>query len=213
MKMIRSTNKYYVYAEWLKRELYRVKPGLTESEIFIIENPDLESLEENRKREVLLLSKYNRSQIIEKLPAQLDWYEAIIEEEDVERLFLLPTWDWFLDSGQTFQLIRVPSHLSPIRGHRFLMMPNHHKKIERIPLSENSQPVFIAIASKQNGPYTIIEGTHCAIKFLMMNRLIGTRCFLGLCDDLSRCYWSIEREDIQTHLESLRQMVNLGIMW
>jgi hypothetical protein len=214
MKIIAPTNQHQVYAEWLKRELYRVKPILPPDQVSMIENPNLKSVEENRKREAMLLHEYKRSNILEELPTQLVWYEATIGGEDLEKLFLLPVWDWFLDSGQTFQLINVPSHLSPKRGHRLRRMPNHHQKIEMMPFSiNNNMFALIMIASKPNGLYTIIEGTHCAVKLFMINKLIGTRCFLGLTDDLSKCYWSIERTDLQTHLESLKQMVDFGLMW
>lgn len=204
---------------WLKSELYRMRPNLTSEEVKIIEEPDLANVEQNKKREDILLHRYGRSAIIDKLPTQMDWFEVKIERADAEKFFILPVWDWFLDTGKTFKLEDIPISLSSRRGHK---LPNysqeaithHYRKVTEMLLSPGSNlGELIMISSTKSGPFTIIDGTHSSATLLKNGKLQGTKGFLGIADDLSQCIWSIERADLGIHIATLNQWADQGIIW
>jgi hypothetical protein len=216
MIIISHTDKHRVYAEWLKSELYRRKVLASVEEISLIENPDLRNDDQNAKREMLLLREYNRAPILHRLPAAIDWNEVRTEAEDTEKLFLLPVFDWYLDSGRTFRLADVAGHLSPHRGSRIpgvTITGSHWQKIAAMALPQEGLGYLIVISTRTDGPYTIIDGVHRAVKRLLDNNLTGASCFLGLAGDLSQCSWSIERDDLQKHLQGLDKLVEQGIIW
>ena len=93
-----------MYAAWLKSELFRMKPDLTSEQIKLIEQADLDSPQENSERENLIFNVYGRSAILDKVPSSLDWFEGEIESDDLENIFILPVFDWYLDTGGTFEL-------------------------------------------------------------------------------------------------------------
>lgn len=218
MNIIDHADKNRVYETWLKSELYRINNKLSDEEIRIIENPDLENDEENRKREYILLYKYNRSAIIDKLPNVVNWYEVEIEESDVDNLFILPALDWFMDTGRTFKLKNTIANLSPYRGHKLAHYPKmsitHHQKIKKMFFyPKDTFKDIIMISSSNNGPFTIIDGTHRSVVLLNENRLSNTKGFLGITDNLSQCFWSIERADIKKYILLLNQLADQRIIW
>lgn len=218
MIIVKSSDKNRVYLAWLKSELYRVRSKLTDEEIRFIETPDMENEDENRRREQILLYKYGRIAILERLPSKIDWFETEIEQEDIDEIYIVPVWDWFLDTGKTFKMTRALDHMSKHRGHRIPDQPQititHHEKVEKMFLSEdNPQDITMISSSIKDSPFTIIEGVHRSITLYKKNKLQGTKGFLGISDELSGCMWSIERTDMQGHINGLNQLVDAGIIW
>ena len=117
MKIINPTSKHHMYAAWLKSELFRMKTDLTPEQIKLIEQPNFDNPDENEQRKHLLFTVYGRSAILDKIPTELDWFEAEIENKDSSGIFILPVFDWFMDTGGNFQLTNVQRHLSPNRGY------------------------------------------------------------------------------------------------
>lgn len=218
MIILNPTKRDKVFLAWLKSELYRKRSDLTAEEVASIEGANLEDETENSKREDLLLHKYGRSAIIDKLPGDLDWFEIEIEDQDLDRVFILPVLDWFMDTGKTFQLKNVPSNLSPNRGHRlanFPQMPTtHHQKIQEMTASSDvGKDDIIMISSSNSGPFTIIDGTHRSSVLQIRGGLPATKGFLGIKEDLTGCLWSIERATIQNDLEEMTRLAHQGIIW
>lgn len=218
MIVLNPTTKDKVYLAWLKSELYRKLLELTSEEIALIENPDLENELENNKRENLLLHKYGRSAILDKLPSDLEWSEVEVEDHDLDKIFILPVLDWFMDTGKTFQLKNVPLNLSPSRGHRIATFPQmpttHHQKIQEMLSSPDlAKGDIIIISSSNDGPFTIIDGTHRSSVLQIRNSLPTTKGFLGVKDDLTNCFWSIERATIQNDLQEMNQLADQQIIW
>lgn len=217
MKARKSTTKHHVYLGWLRSELYRKKDELSDDELSIIEQPDLKDDKENAARETLLLHKYGRSAIIDKLPGQIVWHEAIVEKKSKDKMFILPVLDWFMDTGKTFQLKDVETNLSSKRGHRlpnYPHMPNHHKKIYEIVNSKKpATGRIIAISTSTDGPYTVIDGTHRSSALDIQGKLHNAPAFLGVAENLSNCIWSIERKDIDTEIMKFNSCANSGLIW
>ncbi len=212
MIVIQNSDKSRVIHIWLKGELYRVKNNLTKEEIDLVENANFLEEGQNKGREDLLLSKYSRSAIFDKLPQDIVWFEIQIEEKDLDRMYLIPVWDWYLDSGKTFQLKQVSNNISPSR--RMPISETHYGKIDQI-IASGSDDLdgIIMISSSTNGPFTIIEGTHRSAALLKKNKLTGTRGCLGISRHVTNCFWSIERDDINQYMYNLKQSAEAGEIW
>jgi len=219
MKALNITNENEMILSWLKSELYRMKHVLDEKEIRLVKKANLDNFHENQARKHLLLNKYGRSAILDKMPIFSTWQNAKIEERDKEKLYILPVFDWFLDTGRTFKVVDTTKHLSANRGHRLNNQPptkkNHLKKITDMihnPPKE-SGGITVVTTNINSGLFTIIEGVHRACALAKQNKLVGTNVFVGTSPDLFKCYWSIEKADIKQHLLSLENLVNNKMIW
>lgn len=220
MKVLNKSTKHHVNAAWLKSELFRMREKLRPHEIALIESTNTDNPEENNAREFMLNdgSKFGRSAIIDKLPQDLEWHEVEIEENDIGKLYLIPVFDWFVDTGGTFRLDGTINHLAPGRGHLVnVQTPQpviHFEKLDAISKDKvDTDGIVIISTNSENGPYTIIDGTHRSSMLIRQNKLAGTKAFLGISKDLSQCIWSVERADFQQYLNILHQWVQSGIMW
>lgn len=218
MKIINRVNKHHVYAKWLKSELYRVRTNLTSEDIALIENPRLQNENDNRKREEILLYKYGRIAILQYLPGNIIWHEVKIERNDIDKIYICPVFDWFMDTEQTFLLKKTKQYLAPNRGHRLPNVPQmtttHYQKIEDMSaLPQNYEDIVMISTHTINKPFTIIDGTHRATFLYRNNNLVGTKGYLGIAEDLSQCQWSIERTNIQIAIQELNDYVDAGMIW
>ncbi|MBI2196117.1 hypothetical protein HYU45_00730 [Candidatus Daviesbacteria bacterium] len=219
MKIVKPTTKHHMHAAWLKSELFRMKPSLTSEQIKLIEQPDLNSPQENNERENLIFNVYGRSAILNEIPSSLDWFEAEIESIDVDSIFILPVFDWYLDTGSTFKVANVPKHLSQNRGYRLNNEPpvvvHHHNKIEIMSKLADlkTDDIVIISSNKQSTPLTIIDGTHRASLLVKNGKLVGAKVYFGVGSGLQNCIWSVERRDFAQHLFNLQQLVQARVMW
>lgn len=219
MKTTHNVTKHVVYSTWLLSELYRVKSTLTDAEIAIIENPNLQNPNENIKRENLLYNTYGRSAILKTLPSDVAWHEVIIESDDVNKIYILPVFDWFMDTGKTFKLADTKDNLAPNRGYDLGPLQKegvtHYQQIEEMAAANRPQDNSIIMISSttSSGPYTIIDGTHRATFLNRKNQLESTKGFLGVSSNLSTYIWSIERSNIQESLRELNQYAEAGMLW
>lgn len=218
MNLIRTVSEDEVYVAWLQSELYRVKNRLTQTTINIIENPNVKSDEENEKRKNMLFDDpFGRSAILGRIPSMI-WKEGRVEAADIDKLYILPVFDWYLDTGKTFQLKEILANLKPNRGYfsSELKVPVHHySQIEvmmKVPKNKLKGKIII-ISTSENGPYTIIDGTHRAARLLKKNELFATECFLGTANDLSGCIWSVERKDFEAEKSKFNNLQQSGILW
>lgn len=217
MKAIKQTDKHHVYSAWLKSETYRMN-DLTPEEIALINNPDLNNEQQNSAREELLFNRFGRVAILEKIPSDLDWFEGELEEGDIDNLYMLPVFDWFMDTGRTFQLKNVINHLSPNRAHLIyngqLTPVVHHKMIGEMDkaLDDKIQDIVLVTSGNNDAPFTIIDGTHRSSLLMRRGTIVGTKVFFGK-GDMTNCFWSVERNDFQNHVAELNRLTLQGAMW
>jgi hypothetical protein len=219
MKILSLSNENQIILKWLISELYRVKPNLDQYEINLIEKANLNNSLENDRRKTLLFYKFGRIAIWKEIPKISEWLEVEIEEVDIDRLYILPVYDWYLDTGRSFKLIDTIENLSPDRGYKFENIPRqqilHYEKITNMirnpPTDLNG--VVIITSNIEKGLYTIIDGTHRSSVLAKKGRLVHLRAYIGIAPNLSNCIWSIERVDIKKHLSELNHLVNCGSMW
>ncbi|QQG43411.1 MAG: hypothetical protein HYW45_00120 [Candidatus Daviesbacteria bacterium] len=218
MKIINTSTKDRMYTAWLKSEFYRMKDTLSQEQIGLIETPNFNDQAENEQRENLILNIYGRSPIMDHVPTAITWYEVEIEEKDLENLYLLAIWDWFIDTGRTFKLSGVSKNLSSGHGHRISNFPpgaaDHKIKIDEMlkVMNDNVQDI-VMISSSKDGPFTIIDGTHRSSLLTIKGGLPGTKAYLGVASDLSKCVWAPEWENYEQNLAELNRIVNEGYLW
>jgi hypothetical protein len=135
----------------------------------LIDNPDLADQAQNQAREELLYR--HRGPILKELPDDFHPVWVNIEEADLADLYIVPSFDWHLDTGGTFRLVDTPANLAHGRelglGHIRLAI-DHLAKVNAIApglanyKATTTDEVLILIAVNESGPYTIIDGTHRA---------------------------------------------------
>ena len=193
MKILKRSNENQVILKWLQSELYRMKAHLQSEELELINNSNLKSDIDNQARKKLLFHRYGRGAILEKIPTISEWFETEIEEIDVKKLYILPVFDWFLDTGGTFKFIDVIDNLAPNRGYEFNNQISqkilHYKKIQEMlekPLTDLDGVVIIT-SSIADGLYTVIDGTHRTSALIKKKELVGLKTYTGVSRNLSNC--------------------------
>jgi hypothetical protein len=166
MQILDTTTSDQLIFEWLRSEWWRLPvPGNKD----LIDNPDLTDAGQNSQR-LGLLNSY-RHPIIGGLPRDIHPKWVNIEPEDLPNVYIVPTYDWFLDRGGTFLLTDTAANLKAGRGadlgggHEII---RHHQEVDTKSqyLSDydtaTTTEVLLLIAPGEDGPYTIIDGTHRA---------------------------------------------------
>lgn len=195
-----------------------MKDRLNSEQLKLIEESNLENEEENLQREKLLFGTYGRSAILNHVPTTINWHKVEIEREDLDKLYILMIWDWFVDTERTFKLSEVPSNLSSGHGHKISNFPpgaaDHKAKIDEMShVMNNTVQDIIMISASERGPFTIIDGTHRSSLLAVRGQVSGIRAYLGIAKDLSKCVWTPEWDNYQQSLIELNQLVDGGFLW
>jgi hypothetical protein len=175
---------------------------------------------ENLARTELLFR--HRGIILRELPYEMQPELVEIEAAD---LYIVFTYDWYLDTGRTFRLIDTAANLAAGRG--FLGPPGpqpieHLSKVNSLTPglasydAVTTDEVLILIAANSAGPLTIIDGTHRAAA-LYRNHLtapnIPWRGILIVDQAIAECVWHIESPSAQKNLNSCAWEVSRGALW
>lgn len=218
MKILSKSTKDKVYAAWLKSELYRMKPHLSQNQLDLIENPNFDDPQETTQREDLMLNVFGRKPIMDHVPTNIEWHKVEIESGDIESMHILAIWDWFLDTGRTYKLSQIPSKLSSGHGHRISNFPpgaaDHKSKIDEMEkvMGKDVQDI-VMISTSHSGPFTIIDGTHRSSLLTLRGVLPGTKAYLGIARDLSNCVWAPEWTNYQASIDELSKLADAGYLW
>jgi len=168
MKIDRQTTRDELIWVWLRSEWDGVEPPKP-PDTTLIDSPDFTDQVQNQAREELLYR--HREPILNGLPSNFDPLWADIEETDLANLHILPSLEWYLDTGGTFRLVDTDANLAHGRELRLgqIHYPfDHLTKIEDFTPrlvdydAATTRQILILIAADQAGPYVIIDGTHRA---------------------------------------------------
>jgi hypothetical protein len=156
---------------WLRSEGDRLSLPQGEYER-LIKHPDLGNAADNNRRLELLRVDLNRRQIIDRsIPpgASIKW--VYIEEQDLPKLYIIPTYHWYLNTGRSFLLTYTEANLKPGRsanvGHDIEAI-NTYDTVTALEQrfasydAASTGEALIIIAPSDDGPYTIIDGNHRA---------------------------------------------------
>jgi hypothetical protein len=145
----------------------------------LIENADLGNEADNADRIKLLKEDLNRAAILDGLPSNVTVNSVAIEAPDVPRLYIVPTPDWYLDTGRTFRLTETGVNLKPGRIMDLGDGPKPVAHFEKVAALESilmgyrfveATESLVLISENRDGPYMIIDGTHRATA-LFRNRV------------------------------------------
>lgn len=110
------------------------------------------------------------------IPSGSVWFECEIEASDVEQMHVIGSDDWTEIFG-SFTLLDIARH-----PRRTSDPYRHIDKIEGITNAYSAgsklQPPILT-ADSGHGPFVIIEGNHRCIALLRLDKLVGSRVFVG----------------------------------
>lgn len=207
---------------WLRSEWERI-PAPLPPDRQLIDESDLNDPAQNAARAELL--HRDRAKILDELPDSFEAHLVDIEKDDLPKVYIVPTFDWYLDTGRTFGVVETATHLRPGRGYRLPMGTvaiEHHKRVDEIAPSftdydaTTTDELLILIASDLAGPYTIIDGTHRAAALYRHNLTAPNtpwRAILAVADEMASSMWHIESTQAQGNIRSVEQAVTHGLIW
>jgi len=206
---------------WLRSEWDRVPPPRPANRD-LIDSPDLSNAAENAERVELLYR--DRGVILKEVPAEVDYAWVLIEEADLQNLFILPCREWYLDTGGSFRLVDAPANLAAGREFRwgsYRQPINHLATVDALAPkligydARTTDEVLILIAANWDGPYSIIDGSHRAAA-LYRNSLtepnLPWKALLAFGPPIADCMWHIESAQAQAGMVDFRQLVLLGAL-
>ena len=132
-----------------------------------------------------------RGDILERVTDDLQWYTVVIEEDDIDNIFIISSDDWGAAGiTETYKVVDVVDHLE--RGiSDDKIMPNILRKKREFEENINAMDrKFILISSTLDGNYTILDGNKRAVALQSINRLVGTEIYLGVSESVRRSVWT-----------------------
>jgi hypothetical protein len=218
MRIICDVSEDEVYQAWIKSEVLRATDNISSEEIGIIEHPIIGNEQQAKTRKDILLNKLGRSAILNTLPQDVSWKKVALEEPDIEKIYIVPVYDWFLDTGKTFKLKDVPDNLSAHRGHAISQLspisPTHHEKIHSMINNGQIEGELVMITSAiDTGMPTLIDGTHRGTALLIKGALQGVNTYIGISPNMVSSRWSVENPIFHKVKRDLNQWVEAGLLW
>ena len=173
MRILGSAAQDEVWDHWFRTENYACHKSLT--------GENLRQAVENW-----------RSDIKQPLPSDINWYEAVLEQRDVGRLFIISSDDWSGISRHTFLVSSVAENLNETSSneHSLRISSDIKRKLCFLESGGTLDTKFILVSDKVAGPFTIIEGNRRAVVLRCLNRLAGTRIYLGISRGITDYMWS-----------------------
>lgn len=134
-------------------------------------------------------SRHANSDIWSRLPAGVCWLEGELQQEDVARLHVVGSQDWF-DVFGSYQLQAISARYQQDLAeavrieHSADDAYHHHRKIDNLLYSlqkdcTNLSPL-IMVTDNLQGPLILLDGNHRALALLQLGQLCGQRCYVGL---------------------------------
>lgn len=112
----------------------------------------------------------------QEFPGNPVWLNAEIEADDIDKLFLISVYDFGPFSKQTWRIRTTAENFSS-----GFYDKEHSPRFEWLLRNQETFDTLLVVVSDSfNGPFTLIDGNHRAVVLLTLNRLIGTRIYLGI---------------------------------
>lgn len=201
MKILNTATEEVVYVAWLQSELYKHKVSLSETDIQIIENPDLDSPLENMRRKQVLYSL--KKPVMSELPESIRWYEVELHESDFPNLYtpVQPS-KWSAVTGNTYQLSAMKPYVEdaiadPDTLHTSAAPSAIKDRVQKI-VTKGNHPAsqtdpLVIVSTSCLGPFTILDGTQRSAYLLSKGLLTGRSGYLGRSEEIVNFPLSIER--------------------
>lgn len=135
-----------------------------------------------------------RNDIRGPLPKDLDWYLAEIEEDDLNRLYIISSDDWSDISRGTFRVLEVVNRLYDNTENQDTnrISLNIKSKLDFISSGGELDTFLIAVTDKidMSGPITFIEGNRRSIAFCSIRKIVGNQIYIGVSSDVTKYIWA-----------------------
>lgn len=211
-----EVNLHWLRSEWSKLQL-------PEEARYLIDSANLNDSVQNGERARILSA--SRHFILDYIPGDARYRYVRVEEDDLPGLFILTCWDWFLDTGRMFALTNTLTHLQHGRGGDIggRRVPIDHLRTvgEKIPYIRNYEAdapyeYLILVATKETGPYTIIDGTHRAAALLVEHQEKPTTPWNAILIDsmnMTANRWHVGFADAPQIVSGLNALADDGDIW
>jgi hypothetical protein len=191
VRLIRRISEDEVIAEFLKSDFecpafrdYR----RTMNEI--VTSPDLDDHAANAKRRALLFIRH--LSLWKELPTGTEWYEAEVNERDLESIRVFPRAQWRKLARGNYSITQVAARL---KTHRHIVDAPFLAKIDSIQdylhREDARRGAVIMIGLNENEPVTVLDGNHRLMAaMLAAPRRFGKLKFVcGLSPRMRECCW------------------------
>lgn len=192
MKILRPATEAEVLAEFLRAEFYQKEYDHDRQNFeALVLDPNVKNEAENAVRRALLYRR--RGHMWRELPADTNWFEVQIEEEDMPKLRVFPRAQWRTICYGSFQLSDIVE--------RIKRLPQRHKVgpvVAKIQLlryrlqREGTHSTVLLIGIDEHRPMTILEGNHrLAAAMLISPKLarLGFRVLCGFSPRMAESCW------------------------
>ncbi|MBI3963525.1 MAG: hypothetical protein HY341_00850 [Candidatus Kerfeldbacteria bacterium] len=187
----------------------------------LIDAANFRSAKENAARRALL--DVRRGNLLDALPATTAWSLVQLQRKDIPLLSILPSFDWYLDTGGTFRLLDTRTHLCSGHGYvdehgtrQPILHEEHVRDILRKrtarPADWAAEPIVI-VAATTGGPWTIIDGTHRASAYLRTAMDAPLAAYRGYSRLMRRYGWHIESAGARKRIARARRYIAKGEVW
>jgi hypothetical protein len=212
---------------WLKSEWWKLpsalRSALPANANALIGEPDLEDPAQNEARSRIL--RAYRGPVLNRIPADARYRYVRLEASDLPSLYVIAVWDWFLDTGRTFELLNTLTHLRHGRGGVINGARQSIDHLQRVRETiefidqhphEHSDEQLILIAVAESGPYTIIDGTHRAAALLRRHQASPTTPWNAILIESKRMTansWHIGFSGFPQVLAGFAELAERGYIW
>lgn len=143
-----------------------------------------------------------RSDILNKLPADLQWYRCEIEQSDLGNLYVISSRDWISLTNNTFRVIDAARNLEDNKQQQGRIVKDIREKIRFLESGGELDRNLITITDSPSlsGPFSIIEGNRRSVCFASRRMLLGSTIFVGYSPGVVDCSWA--RAPYRTFLEN-----------
>jgi hypothetical protein len=129
-----------------------------------------------------------RKKIWSPLPANTRWYNAEIEEKDLERIFIISSDEWSCLS-QSFKLVDVVRGLEKEKDTEIARrVVDLIGMLRKNPHSLDRKLTLVSPSLEDN--FTMIDGNKRSIALCNIGKLIGNRIYLGMSTKITDYPWA-----------------------
>jgi len=205
---LRRVPEQEVIAEFLRSEFYQPEfDSYRERFQRIVTNPDLQNAGENKIRRALLFRR--RGRLWRELPADTEWWDVELQNEDVQRLRVFPRNHWRRLADRSFYLSDMSDRIRERVGSNAndSFVTKLRSLSSQLPNGLDANAVLL-IGLDETSPLTIIEGNHrmAAASLVFPDDIHRRFRFLcGFSPRMTECCWY--QTDLSTLLRYARNFV------
>ena len=192
MKKGRRITEAEVISEFLKAEFYHREfdADRYKYENFVFD-PNLMDENENAIRRALLFRR--RATMWREIPADTQWWEIELDDDDLQRVNVFPRAHWRRLSAGNFQALHVAERLRRQieRGKNSELLSKINILRTRLQY-EGPKSTVMLIGIDESQPVTLLEGNHRFVSALLVPREImlrRLRLVCGFSPNMDKCCW------------------------